>query len=98
TMRGLADTRPAPHRDRGIGRTVGLAIALVAPSVMATLSPPPTVWNALFRMAVSTLLAVMVVARVARASHSRAQAELATRHRATHDALTELPNRELLAE
>jgi diguanylate cyclase len=98
TMRTLGEPQPAAARDLGLARTAGIGAVLVAPNALALLSPPPTLWNGLVRLAVSALLAGLIIVRVVRANNSRARAERATAHRATHDALTELPNRELLAE
>ena len=98
TMRTLTEPQPVQLHNLGIIRTAGIAAVLVAPTALATLAPASTVWNGLVRLALSVLLTVTIIARIVRANNSRARAEQAARRRATHDALTDLPNRELLAE
>jgi diguanylate cyclase (GGDEF)-like protein len=98
TMRSLTEPQPVVLRSLGVVRAAGIAAVLVAPTMMATLSPPRTVWNGMVRLALSVLLTIVIVIRIARANNLRARAEAAARHRATHDALTDLPNRELLTE
>jgi len=98
TVGTLAQPQRAVLRDLSAARTTGIAVVLVAPNLLTLVSPAPTLWNGLIRLFVSVVLAAMIIVRVARANDSRAHAERLSRHRATHDALTELPNRELLAE
>ena len=86
-------TRPQPdpdrdHRARG-GRADGGDHRCRRPARML---------NDVVRAGLCVLLVLAVLARVVRSNNSRARAEPATRRRATHDALTDLPNRELLAE
>jgi diguanylate cyclase (GGDEF)-like protein len=98
SMRAL--TKPQQHvvEDLRPGRMVGIAAVLIAPAVLATLSPPSTIWNGAVRIALSVLLTLAVLIRIVRANNSRARAEQDARRRATHDPLTDLPNRELLAD
>jgi diguanylate cyclase (GGDEF)-like protein len=97
-MRTLTQPQDVVLKALGKLRTVGIAAALIAPSVLATLWPPAVLWHGVVRLVLSVLLTLTILARIVRANDSRARAEQAARHRATHDALTELPNRELLAE
>jgi diguanylate cyclase (GGDEF)-like protein len=98
TMRTLTEPQPVAPRTLGVIRTIGIAVVVVAPAVVATLSPPSTIWNGLVRLALSVLLAMMILVRIVRANNSRARVEQVAHHRATHDMLTGLPNRELLTD
>jgi diguanylate cyclase (GGDEF)-like protein len=98
SMRSLTAPQQIVVKDLGPARTVGIAAVLVAPAVLATLSPPTTVWNGLVRIGLSVMFTLAVLIRIVRANNSRARAEEAARRRATHDPLTDLPNRELLAD
>jgi diguanylate cyclase (GGDEF)-like protein len=97
SMRGLTKAQRTITEDLRPARMVGIAAVLIAPAVLATLSPPSTVWNGVVRIALSVLLTLAVLIRIVRANNSRARAEQDARRRATHDPLTDLPNRELLA-
>ena len=98
SMRGLTKPQPLVIEDLRPARMVGIAAVLIAPAVLATLSPPSTVWNGVVRIGLSVLLTLAVLIRIVRANNSRARAEEDARRRATHDPLTDLPNRELLAD
>jgi len=71
---------------------------VIVRTVLTSLIPLGTQLDDLVRGGLCVLLMLGVLARVVRANNSRASAELANRRRATHDALTDLPNRELLSE
>ncbi len=98
TMRTLTEPQRVILKELGWVRTVGIAAALVAPSVIAMMSPPTTSWSGVVRLILTILLTGTIVARIVGANNSRVRTELAAQHRATHDALTDLPNRELLTE
>ncbi len=105
TMRTLTEPQSVVTPRFGATRTAGIAALLVSPMVVNSVSPPPDGWSAVVRVALTASMTVAVVARIVRSNNRRAaaecaarQAEQAERWRATHDALTHLPNRELLAE
>jgi diguanylate cyclase (GGDEF)-like protein len=97
SMRTLTDPQRVETRALGPLRTVTLAAMVVVPALVAALGPRTTPTNDLVRAALLVALVLAVLARVVRSNNSRARAERAARHRATHDPLTELPNRELLS-
>jgi diguanylate cyclase (GGDEF)-like protein len=98
SMCTLTEPQRVVIRTLGVFRAGGIAAVLVAPTAMAILAPPSTGWNGMVRLALAVSLTGTVIVRIVRANNSRARAEAAARHRATHDVLTELPNRELLTE
>jgi diguanylate cyclase (GGDEF)-like protein len=98
SMRTLTEPQQIVVSDLGKVRTGLIALMVVVPTVVTTMVPAGSTLNGVVRSVLCVLLILAVFARVVRANNSRARAERATRRRATHDALTDLPNRELLAE
>ncbi|WP_233625363.1 bifunctional diguanylate cyclase/phosphodiesterase [Actinoplanes sp. ATCC 53533] len=98
SMRTLTEPQQVVITDLSKIRTVLIALMVVLPTVVTTMVPAGSTLNGVVRAALCVLLILAVFARVVRSNNSRARAEQATRRRATHDALTDLPNREFLAE
>ncbi|GGK12728.1 putative signaling protein [Pilimelia terevasa] len=105
SMVRLTIPHPAVLRRLGIGRVVGIAAVLLVPTVAASWVPPVNGADSLVRIGLTVILTVAILVRIVRAHDARIvaqqaahEAELAERRRATHDPLTDLPNRELLTE
>ena len=98
SMRTLTEPQHVVITDLSKIRTGFIAVMVVVPTIITTIVPAGSTVNGVVRSILCVLLILAVLARVVRANNSRARAERATRRRATHDALTDLPNRELLAE
>ncbi|SDT21065.1 diguanylate cyclase (GGDEF) domain-containing protein [Actinoplanes derwentensis] len=79
-------------------RMLTIALVLLVPVVMATLNPADGPLDKNVRGVLVLVLVLVVLFRVAWSSNSRARAEDSIRRRATHDQLTDLPNRELLSD
>jgi diguanylate cyclase (GGDEF)-like protein len=98
SMRSLTEPQHNEIDELGSVRTAFIAVLIGVPTVVTTLEPITTVWDGIVRAGLCVLLTLVVLQRVVRANNYRALAERSSRRRATHDALTDLPNRELLAE
>ena len=79
-------------------RTTMIGAMVIFPVALTALMPPSSTVGNLVRAALCVLLVATVLIRVIRSNNSRARAERISRRRLTHDTLTDLPNRELLAE
>jgi diguanylate cyclase (GGDEF)-like protein len=79
-------------------RMAGIGVLLLIPVIVATVDPPSGGLDKNVRAVLVVLLVLTVLFRVVWSSNSRARADAAVRRRATHDALTDLPNRELLTD
>ncbi|HWS36360.1 MAG TPA: EAL domain-containing protein [Actinoplanes sp.] len=79
-------------------RMLVIGLVLLIPVVVATVQPADGDLDQNVRGVLVLILVMVVLFRVAWSSNSRARAEDAIRRRATHDALTDLPNRELLSD
>ncbi|MBU2662776.1 EAL domain-containing protein [Actinoplanes bogorensis] len=98
SMRTLTEPQNIVVSDLSRRRLLLIGLVVSVPTAVTSMMPSGTLANDLIRTALSVLLMLAVLARVVRSNNSRARAEQASRRRATHDALTDLPNREMLTE
>ncbi|WP_306209801.1 putative bifunctional diguanylate cyclase/phosphodiesterase [Actinoplanes sp. RD1] len=98
SMRTLTEPQQVIVRVLGMPRMITIALLVAVPVVMTTVQTMHGVVDGAVRATLCVLMIMAVLFRVVRSNDSRARAESAGRRRATHDALTDLPNRELLSE
>ena len=98
SMRTLTEPQQVVIKDLSKVRLGLIALMVVVPVIMTTLLPAGAPLADGVRAGLCALLVLAVFGRVVRSNDSQARAEQATRRRATHDGLTDLPTRELLAE
>ncbi|HEX5741689.1 MAG TPA: bifunctional diguanylate cyclase/phosphodiesterase [Pilimelia sp.] len=101
----LSEPQSVVLRRLGPARACGIAAVLLVPTIASGLVPPMNGADAAVRTVLGAALTLTVLLRIVRAHDARIHAqraahaaEQAERRRATHDALTDLPNRELLTE
>ncbi|MET3429904.1 diguanylate cyclase (GGDEF)-like protein [Actinoplanes tereljensis] len=98
STRTLVQPQKVVVRDLSKLRMTVIGLVVVVPTIITSLMPVGAVVNDLIRAGLCALIVLSVLGRVVRSNNSRVKAEKVTRRRATHDALTDLPNRELLSE
>jgi diguanylate cyclase (GGDEF)-like protein len=100
SVRFLGTSRDSDDVSQGMGRLVSVAVALVLPAVMLLLGlrSDTTARNRLALGVIALLLVGVGVWRVWRALRQHAESQERLAYEATHDSLTGLPNRTLVAE
>jgi diguanylate cyclase (GGDEF)-like protein len=98
STRTLVQPQQIVVRDLSKLRMTVIGLVVVVPTIITSLMPVGSPLNDLVRAGLCALIVLSVLGRVVRSNNSRVKAEKVTRRRATHDALTDLPNRELLSD
>ncbi|MFD0521022.1 putative bifunctional diguanylate cyclase/phosphodiesterase [Paractinoplanes durhamensis] len=98
STRTLVQPQKIVVRDMSRLRMTVIGLVVVVPTIVTSLMPLGSLFNDLIRAGLCAMIVLSVLGRVVRSNNSRVKAERMTRRRATHDALTDLPNREMLSE
>ncbi|GAA1645667.1 diguanylate cyclase (GGDEF)-like protein [Actinoplanes couchii] len=98
SMRSLTQPRTAMVRTLSPARTALIALTLLGPVTVSIVEPSRGTFDNVVRVLLCSVLILTVLFRVVGSNNSRARAETVIRRRVTHDALTDLPNRELLSD
>ncbi|SDT78386.1 putative bifunctional diguanylate cyclase/phosphodiesterase [Actinoplanes derwentensis] len=99
SMRMLTEPQQVgEQRDLSGLRTVMIGVLVIFPVALTALMPHESLVSNLMRAVLCVSLVLTVLIRVIRSNNSRVRAEQISRHRVTHDNLTDLPTRGLLTE
>lgn len=99
SMRALTEPQAVgEQRDLSRPRAMMIGVMVIFPVALTALMPRGTLVSNLMQGTLCLAVVFTVLSRVVRSNNSRVRAEQLSRRRVTHDALTDLPTRELLTE